>query len=214
MIISPGDLSCFSTVVFGACNIHWLTGHRKQLLKSKGNGHIWWWYIDMASFATSLCGNRITLVQNLPLTLKLKFCFSLARTGQAKAELLFWSQQEVLNKCNCHPVFGNQITKRLATNRSATNNKLPSVILLLLRAGGELKPAVTNVDLVHFGAILKWRPQNFRIFLPSPPSSAFHATYQYCSSAIWGNFSTPSPSTGLLKLVRGEKYLDRYRVQK
>ena len=24
--------------------------------------------------------------------------------GQAETELLFWSQQEVLNKCNCHPV--------------------------------------------------------------------------------------------------------------
>ena len=33
----------------------------------------------------------------------------------------------------------------------------------------------------------------FGFFDPLPPSSAFHATYQYCLSAKWGNFSTPLP---------------------
>ena len=42
----------------------------------------------------------ITLVQNLLLTSKQQFRFGLGRTGQAKAELLVWSQREVLNKCN------------------------------------------------------------------------------------------------------------------
>ena len=43
--------------------------------------------------------------QNLLLTSKQKFRFGLAWPGQAKAEHLFWSQQEILNKWNCHPVF-------------------------------------------------------------------------------------------------------------
>ena len=45
-------------------------------------------------------------------------------------------------------VYGNQITERLATIRSATNKLLSAI--LLLRAGGEVKPAVANVDLLHF----------------------------------------------------------------
>ena len=36
-------------------------------------------------------------VQNLQLSSKRKFCFDLARAGQAKAELLFWCQREVLH---------------------------------------------------------------------------------------------------------------------
>ena len=47
----------------------------------------------------------IPLVQNLSLTSRQKFRFGQARTGQAKTELLFWSQQEVLNKWNGHPVY-------------------------------------------------------------------------------------------------------------
>ena len=46
----------------------------------------------------------IHLVQNLMLTSKLKFHFSLARAGQAKTELLFWSQPEVLHMLNGLPV--------------------------------------------------------------------------------------------------------------
>ena len=46
----------------------------------------------------------IPLVQNLSLISKQKFGFGLARTGQAKAELLILSQREVLNKWNGHPV--------------------------------------------------------------------------------------------------------------
>ena len=36
----------------------------------------------------------------------------LAWPGQAKAELLVWSQQEVLNKCNCHTVSMQLLLKR------------------------------------------------------------------------------------------------------
>ena len=54
----------------------------------------------------SLYRVTIPLVQNLPLTSKQKFRFGpgLSLPGQAKTELLFWSQREVLNKWNCHPV--------------------------------------------------------------------------------------------------------------
>ena len=46
----------------------------------------------------------IQLVQNLPLTSKQKFRFGLPWPGQAKAELLFKSQQEVLRMLDGHPV--------------------------------------------------------------------------------------------------------------
>ena len=44
------------------------------------------------------------IVMKLPLTSKQKFRFGQARPGQAKTELLFWSQQEVRHNLMCHPV--------------------------------------------------------------------------------------------------------------
>ena len=46
----------------------------------------------------------IPLVQNLSLNSNQKFCFGLACPGLAKAELLFWTQREVLHKLLCHPI--------------------------------------------------------------------------------------------------------------
>ena len=58
-----------------------------------------------------LVGNAVVQGDNYtcskpPIDFKTKVLFrpGQGRTGQAKAELLFWSQREVLNKCNCHPV--------------------------------------------------------------------------------------------------------------
>ena len=57
------------------------------------------------------------------------------------------------------------------------------------------RPAFSStVCILRQGAILKRRPQNFQnIGPPSPLSSAFHPTYQYCSSAKLENFPNPPP---------------------
>ena len=56
---------------------------------------------------------RVThhVVQTLPLTSKQKFCFGLARLGQArpKRNFLFLIQREVLDNMMCHPVV-SQVT--------------------------------------------------------------------------------------------------------
>ena len=51
----------------------------------------------------------IQLVTNLPLASKQKLRFSLARPGQAKTELQFSSQREVLNNVLRHPVDSYQL---------------------------------------------------------------------------------------------------------
>ena len=56
------------------------------------------------------------VVTNLPLTSKSKFCFGLARPGQAKMECLFPSQREFHHNLMCHPV-QNLVTDSLWLHR-------------------------------------------------------------------------------------------------
>ena len=51
---------------------------------------------------------------------KVPFWPGQARTGQTKAELLFKSQQEVLNKWNCHPVLMTSDKKSATSNTGCT----------------------------------------------------------------------------------------------
>ena len=62
----------------------------------------------------------IPLVQNLPLTSEQKFRLGLSWPGQVKTELVFGSQQEVLNKWNGHPVLKHNLC--LDVNKNLGNN--------------------------------------------------------------------------------------------
>ena len=50
------------------------------------------------------------IVQYFPVTSKQKFRFGLPRPGQAKTELLFCSQWEVLHNLMCHPVLMGSVS--------------------------------------------------------------------------------------------------------